>query len=408
MKDLYFKLALRNLFRNPLRTSLNVAILVGCVVGSVLFRGFSNHVLSRIQIVLSSSQTGHLQIAKNIFFEKKPTDKNEERYLDQTEKLSLKIKDYPEVDYVSGRVSFYALLYTRDKVVSARGIAFDPKVEHLLKENTYIIGGEYFSNQTDNEILLGSGIQKQLDLKPGQTLTLVSSTLAGSANALDPEFRGTFQTAFSEIDNTTFFIPLSAALRLLDTLKVENLLVFLKDMKHVPEFQSHLEKDFSSEAGLGIRSWRQLADLFIQVEDFYKTQNAIIEGILLLFVFLAILNTLSMTVFERLGEIGTLRSLGDTPKDITKIFLVEGFLMVAIACAMAVPISYTLATAINQMHLPMTLPGSSRPTPFAILPLGKDFLLSFVLCFAASLLAIHTALRKALKTSIVDALRQNI
>ena len=82
--------------------------------------------------------------------------------------------------------------------------------------------------------------------------------------------------------------------------------------------------------------------------------------------------------------------------------------MVAIACAIAVPISYSLATAINQMHLPMTLPGSSRPTPFAILPLGKDFLLSFVLCFAASLLAIQTALRKALKTSIVDTLRQNI
>ncbi len=408
MKNLYFKLALRNLFRNPLRTSLNIAILVGCVVGSVLFRGFSNHVLSRIQVVLSSSQTGHLQIAKNIFFEKKPTDKNEERFLDETHNLQLKIQGYPEVDYVSGRISFYALLYTRDKVVSARGIAFDPNVEHLLKENTYIIDGDYFSAQSDNEILLGSGIQKQLDLKPGQTLTLVSSTLAGSANALDPEFRGTFQTAFSEIDNTTFFIPLSAALRLLDTAKVENLLVFLKDMKHVPDFKSQLEKNFSSEAGIGIKSWRQLADLFIQVEEFYKTQNAIIEGILLLFVFLAILNTLSMTVFERLGEIGTLRSLGDTPKDVTRIFLVEGFFMVAIACAIAVPLTYTFSTLINQMKLPMTLPGSSRPTPFAILPLGKDFFLSFFLCFAASILAIKTALRKALKTSIVDALRQNI
>ena len=78
-----------------------------------------------------------------------------------------------------------------------------------------------------------------------------------------------------------------------------------------------------TNSDLQVRDWKDLAELYTQVEVFYIFQNFLIEVIIVCLLFLSIANTVSMTVFERLSEIGTLRALGDYESEVRNLFLIH-------------------------------------------------------------------------------------
>ena len=103
------RLALRNLFRNRVRTLMTLASIVFGVVGLTLSGGFVQDVYHQLAEALIHSQSGHIQLARAGFHGK--GTRNPENYLiDDTEKVRQILLQPSGVADVMARISFSGLL----------------------------------------------------------------------------------------------------------------------------------------------------------------------------------------------------------------------------------------------------------------------------------------------------------
>ncbi len=410
---LYWRLAFRNLFRQKARLILNLTLLFGAFAAIVFFKGFKMNVLMVMTDILVETQYGHIQVAKPKLWDNAPIDQISEKMISDPTNLIQKISNLEGVRFVSPRIEFYGLLNSEDKSIPAHFIGFDPGVETQVQKNLFFSEGGHFTQS--KQIIIGSGLQKILKVKPGEDLTLVSPTIDGGMNAMDVSLKGVFSTGFAEIDKETVYLPLKDAQKIYDSTAVNRILISLKNPKNLQAEEDKIRNLVNQEGltqppaeKLEVRSWRKLADIFNQVEDFYDFQNFTIEFILLLLVLLSVSNTMNMTVFERLGEIGTLRALGDYESDIRYLFFTEAILLGALSILISAPVAFLLMQLISNLGFSVVLPLASQPIPVRLIAYPTSFLEASGVCFFSIVLASLWPAKKGAQTSIVTALRAKI
>lgn len=106
--------------------------------------------------------------------------------------------------------------------------------------------------------------------------------------------------------------------------------------------------------------------------DYHNSQNQFIETIILVLVLLSITNTIGMSIFERTGEIGTFKAIGNTNNEIIQSLYIEGFFLGVIGGFAGCLLGFFVSGLINALSIPMVIPGSSVP-----LPIKVDMLMEF-------------------------------
>lgn len=401
-----FRIALRNVARNGRRTLVNVLMIAGGIGAMVVFAGFSSYIVSCLQYIAINTQYGHLQIASPKSWNLSAKEKPRDRLIEFPQELHSRISSQPGVAYASGRISFFALINDHEQSVSARAVAINPEVEKKMIANTPMNAGRKLSEDGKFEIAVGKGLVAQMGLKVGQSLTLMAQTFDGSVNAIDCEMVGIVETGITDVDDTTFFIPLKTAQRLLDTDKVERILVQLEDGADVDAASAALKSVLPE--GLEPRTWVELAAYYRQVVDYFNVQNKVIQWILMLLAFLAVGNIVGTSIAERTGEIGTIRALGTTRSGVINQFLFEGLLLGVIGGVIGCLLGYLTAQGLTALEIPIMAPGSSHPFPMKVELLPAAFVKGFI---AMSFMAVIATMLPALRASrveIVDALKRNI
>jgi putative ABC transport system permease protein len=399
---LYWKLAFRNLFRHKTRLTLNLILLVGAFTSIVIFKGFKTNVLNHMRDVIIDTQLGNIQVAKEQYWNNTPVDRATDKLIEDPKALIQRLAAIDGIDYISARISFYGLINTETKSIPARFIGFDPNLETKLQPRLLFPKGHPFSDR--KQVIVSTGLEKILKLKPDENVTIVSPTLDGGLNAMDLTTAGIFGTGFTETDNGTVFLSLADAQKMLDSDRVENLMIVLKDRERSRAIQSQIQ-GMLENTGLRAKSWQDISEIYAQVEGFFNFQNTVIEVILLLLLLLSVSNTMSMTVFERLAEIGTLRALGDYESNIQTLFFIEAILLGALAIAMAIPFSYVVVQLINAAGVPVVLPLASQSMPLQIAMTASSYASAIAICFFSIVLASLWPSKKGAATPIVDALR---
>lgn len=402
---LRLKMALRNLRRNTRRTIISMLMLIGSFMAIVIFLGFSNHMLNSLKNVTINNQYGHIQIAKQKFWDRTPTDKISERYLDNVDELSETLKKKYPIKYISPRMTFYSLLSNGDKTTSGFAWGLDESKEINFMQSLRIKEGENFSGNNEFEILLGTGLKKQLEARIGDTITIVTQTVDGTANAIDPTLRGVFSTGVTEVDDTSYILPLKATKKLMDTEQAERLLIMMNSESDINTTVKKINEDLKSSS-IVARSWYDLSNLYRQVEEFYNIQNTVIEFILGVLIILGIANTIAMAIFERMGEIGTMRALGDTKNEVIKQFFFEGLSMGLIGSTLAIPTSWLVSILLNSLNILTNIPGASEPIPIKIQANIMHYLIAFFLISVCTIIATLAPAFRASRVNIVDALRK--
>jgi putative ABC transport system permease protein len=158
-----------------------------------------------------------------------------------------------------------------------------------------------------------------------------------------------------------------------------------------------------------LQTWKDLADFYYKVVDLYDGIFRVVKIIIGAIVFFSIANTMTMTVFERVQEIGTLRAIGITKGGITSLFIVEGILIGVIGGILGNVVGIAVAKIINlcggvEMTPP---PGMTVGFNAEILIVPEVLLYGFVLTVLVSVVSSVYPAFKASRLQIVDALRFN-
>lgn len=325
-------IAVRNVFRNPRRTILNlIAIGIGVMIILTMKGWIAGFSASAYQTTIDLD-TADAQVL-------------EKDYQDEARRLplDLRVRDWqgvkaaltslPEVKGVGARIDFAAAIGNGVTTLNVAVRGVDPAGEALTNTiASQIVTGAYFSG--DNQVLVGSGLAKKLGLGVGDQVFLTALDQYGVRNLVDGVVGGVFSSGYGIFDDTVVYTTLKKAQDTLGLGAGDATRVIVKfdnqtDLAQKLTGVRHAlaTKGFGPEASLTVYPWREFAKNLVDTLESRIRILTILMGILILLVAVGILNSMSMAVQERFQEIGTLRAIGLNRRQLTRLFLWEGFFL---------------------------------------------------------------------------------
>lgn len=403
------RIAFRNIFRNKVRTTITLAAIAFGGISLILTGGFIRDIFEQLREATIHSQLGHLQVYREGFYEK-GTAQPFQYIIPDPQKVRETISATPGVSFVTPRLEFSGLLSSGETTTSFLAQGVDPAMEKRLGTFVVMSEGDYLSASDRYGAILGRGLAASINVKVGDTVTLLTNTRAGSINAIQVKVRGIFYTFYKEYDDRALKIPLETAQELLQHDGIQSLVVVLKRTDDTEAVRKKLAASFAeTRQPIEIKSWTELAEFYQKVVDLYSRQFTVIKVIITIVVILSIGNTMSMSIYERTGEIGTVMAIGSRRRSVLQMFLLEGLVLGILGGLAGLLLGILLAQIVSLIGIPMPpAPGSTVPytARIQVYPgiLGFAFGLSIVTSIISS---IYPSL-KASRLEIVDALRHNV
>jgi len=126
-------------------------------------------------------------------------------------------------------------------------------------------------------------------------------------------------------------------------------------------------------------------------------------------VLLSVASSVNMSVFERVGEFGTMMALGNGRGDVFRLILMESALLGLIGGLLGVLLGVVMAIAISAIGIPMPPPPNANLGYTAFIRVVPTVLaMAFLVGFGATALATLLPAARMSRTPVVTALRANI
>ena len=188
-------------------------------------------------------------------------------------------------------------------------------------------------------ILVGNRIAERLMLEPGDRVVL-----AGSHESLNLRVAGIFETGVSQIDKSRIYLDLSTARSFLR--KPHGGSVFqvgLSESEKAPALAAQMQETFAHR----VVSWQEREKVWLDVFKALRVSSAITVSTIILLSGLGMFNVFAIMVIEKTRDVAILRSMGFTPADVSRIFLWQGALVLALGivlgCLLAAAATYGIS-----------------------------------------------------------------
>ena len=325
--NMLLKLAFRNVFRYKRRTIITFSTIsfgLGLMaIGMSLYNGVDKQSMNNIV----NSQTGHLKIFAEGYFNEKD-ELPLEFTIDNPQKIKALLQDNKEIQGIESRILFMATIINGLDELPCIGVAVEPEndpivfnIKESLKEGSYL-------EPTDQKVLVGSSLAEDLGLKVGEEIVIrmFSSMEDFVWNAMDLEIKGIVETPNPMVNSQNIFIPLALAQESLSLEgKATEITIRLKEKAQLPMVQNAIQEILSPlEGNYKVFSFDELESDYNEVLKMKSRIQAIIPLIMLLIASLGIINTMLMAVLERTREIGMMAAMGMRKLEVMLLFIYEG------------------------------------------------------------------------------------
>ncbi len=261
----------------------------------------------------------------------------------------------------------------------------------------YMVQGSITNLDADaNGILLGKTFIDRAGLKMGDTITVTPSKNTPRTFKIV----GVFETGSGRTDRSTAYINIRKAQTLFNKAnRVSSLIIKLDDPFQAADFATELESMFSYKS----ESWQEASEDIMQTLAIRNGVMYSVVSAILIVASLGIYNVIYTIVMEKNKDIAIMKSMGFTPRDVSLIFVLQGFILGLIGslmgCALGRGLLYILST------FRMKLPGSAEPAPFPLDYSLDQYIFAASVATMAALIAALIPSRKAGALPPVDILR---
>jgi len=207
------------------------------------------------------------------------------------------------------------------KGILAKGIDTDNKKNLDFLKSILIEGTE--EDFKSNELIIGKELAFDLNLKIGDKIILLSSSLVNTPFGNLPkqenyEIKGIFNSGFYEFDKNIIFLELSDSLIFFDKYNDDiSLEIYLENPLEADGFKENIQKINSN---LYIYSWIDLNKSFFSALKVERNVMFIILTLIIVVAAFNIISGLTILIKNKTKEIAILKSMGLTNKSIIKSF----------------------------------------------------------------------------------------
>jgi len=407
-----FSLAWRNLWRNRRRTWLTAGAIT---FSTVLLVGWIPIQFGTYDIMINASLSvfpGHAQIQRP-GYQDKPKIRNA---IDNAEQLAQSLRASHNELYqgIAVRGQAFALLSSGSRSYGAQVVGVQPQFEGKTSSIPGVVKqGHYLSGIDAQEMVIGSALARNLKIKVGDEVTLLSGGKDGSVAAAILTVEGIFDSGSKEIDRYFAEIPLHTFQDIFSMgHSAHSVVVVSKSLEQQAQLLTALKSAISDRDDVVVLGWEQLLPGMKEAIQVDKTSGFIFYAILIAIVVFSILNTFLMSVLERTRELGLMLALGARPTRIALLMILESTMLTLLGLVIGMAIGTALVywAHVAGVHYPgveeiteqFNLPNISRIYPQMKL---INFLLGPVSIFVFTNLAAWIPILRVRKLEPVEAMR---
>ncbi len=460
----HLKLASRNLLRNRRRSLTTVFTMIISVVALLLFGGFISSIYFGLQTSIVRSQ-GHLHIYPRGYLEygsSRPTDYYIDNYqeiiqkLSQDQDLKSSIEVITPVVHLSGIAGNYAADTSRTFI--AEGLipsqhnkmqewdqyrldmkpSYIPLIDKNNEEATVGIGlarmlglcaslkipdckdQPVLTNDLtqDNEILSLQRLAKEENTSREEArdtqIDLLASTGSGAPNAVSLTIVKALRQANKVLDDSFVTMNLKQAQQLVfsSDARVSAIIVQLKDSSVLHQTQMRLKTrldELDTGQQFEVKNYTEFNTEFFQVINMFLVIFVFVSLVITLVVIFTTINAFSMSVMERIAEIGSLRAMGVRRGTVRWQFLLEGVVVGMTGATLGILFAVIITQVFNYFEINWTPPGSAESRKLQILLFTNPVLMisTWLLMILVAAFSTLIPAQFAAKTNIVSAIRNN-
>jgi ABC-type lipoprotein release transport system permease subunit len=334
-----FSLAFRNIVKSKGRSIITLLLSSFTTIFFIIYVAFIDG--SHHQIIKSSVEiyTGYAHVNLDGYRDEGGYD----YLIEDADSIDTILKNDPSVKNYTPRFETYALLSGDEKAVGSLIAGILPSREKALsKLHDSLIKGEYLSDNDTNAIYVGSDLAKRLKIDVGSEIAMVGSSIDYSIAADLFIVKGIFKTGLFEFDSQSAFVNKSY----MDTVMLsQNMASYFTlnfhDNNRIDSMTSSLQTLLPSE--YEAVNWKTLLTALVQIMLVDSIFGYLSISIFFIVIFFVIMIFSYVNIYTRAREIGLLRALGLTSKNIFGMLFIEILLLATISIIVGTIIGASIA-----------------------------------------------------------------
>ncbi|TLS73956.1 ABC transporter permease [Mariprofundus erugo] len=399
-----FALAWRNIVRNARRSLITVSAVALGLISLIFLWGFNDGVHNTMMRNLQQVIVGSIQIHADGFFHHPKLVHT----VPDVNRVAGLLKSAGVAHY-SGRLRTFALAAGEDSSEGLILLGIDPLVERqVTRMDSKVDQGRFLRDNQEAACVLGRTTARNLGVVPGDEVVLLSEDRYGSLAAERVRLVGVINSGEMGIDRGLAIVPLGFMQQMTGMQGRYSEIVVQLPPARLEDVASQLKQglDHSYE----VLRWY---DMYPMMKQWVELENAfyyIFLSIVLLIVAAGIMNTVLMSMLERIHEFGVMMALGCGRMQLAGMVVIESVLLGVAGIAIGVMVGMLLVHYFHGVGIDLSDQMDSI-TRFYLNPVVRteidtDHLLNTVLAvlMAALLAAVWPAIR-ASRLEPVEAIR---
>lgn len=310
-----FELAFKNLWRNKRRTILTSSILTFAVTYYIVIAGILDGFEIESLKNLIDLESGHIKITSPNY-----NEKTFEGRLRDYQDLEKNISRFPFVKGICPRLKVNALMDNGIDEIPVVLVGIHPDKDR----NVFNLGG-YVSKELNDGVYIGEVLAEKMNLKETDYVFLTFLDKNGSLTSSEFEIKGILKTPSFLINNVYVFINIDYLSEIggFDN-EVSEVFIKTDNFKKVSSYGEILRKHLINYK---FTTWIEEGKDFLTVNQVKRVFQWGFVFFIILIGIIGVSNSLVISIYERIREIGTLKAIGMTDKEISTVFVFEGFLI---------------------------------------------------------------------------------
>ena len=402
------KLAWRNIFRNKRRTFI-AATAIGIGLTALIFiDAFMIGMEETMIRTATASFLGDAQIHREGFRDVQEVSLTVQALDSVTESLAKE----ESVAHFTQRTLASSMITSPANVSAINLVGIHPPTEKFLSLiDDAITEGVYFEGDNSRDIVIGAKLAEILEIELGDRV-VVTVAQAGTGELSQEMFRisGIYHFADEVMNSGMAFVRIE---------KAQEMLAIGEDVHEIAiKFTSIAYSqdtalpfwDTYSQHGNEALSWTELMSQLTVVLEMTKHSKYIMGVILFGVVVFGIINTLFMSLYERMFEFGVLRAVGTRPFGMARVVLFEAGALAIVSIGLGAILGFVLTAVLAHVGIDYTgiemMGVTMQEFIYPVLEV-QQFIIYPIWVFIFTLIAGLYPARHVAKMAPVDAMRRS-
>lgn len=406
--NMLIKISWRNIWRNRQRSVIMILAITAGLWGGLLAASIAMGLIDQRFRTGIEQEFSHVQIHNPEFLK----DNSPKYSINNFQEIFNRLEDDAQVQAFSGRTLVNGMIATANQTKGINILGIDPDKEPATTNlDKNVIEGNFLDETMRNPVLIGKRLAESMKAGVGSRVVLTFQDLDNELVSVACRVSGIFQTANTMFDESNIYLLQSDLNELLGSENLINqIAIVLEDYRESDPFVEALKPIYPD---LTIRTWAEISPQLSLYYQMGMTMFIIILIIILMALAFGLLNTMLMSVFERIRELGVLMSIGMSKKRVFLMIVIETVFLTLTGALVGMLTGFATIKLVSNKGINLAPLGGDTLQDFGFDPVIYPQLegsliiyLTILVILTALLTGIYPAL-KAIRLQPAEAVRPN-